>query len=122
MREIITGAAAVFLGCVAVYEIRGFFRQQFSFIHKNQLKIMATQAELAAQLNTVATQVGKIGQESTKTLEKVQELEEALANQDNVSPELQTAFDNLKSQVQTVDDLVVDTTIPPTEEPEEPQV
>lgn len=89
-------------------------------IHENQLKIMATQAELAQQLNQVATQVSKIGEESTKTLQKVEELEEALNNQDNVSPELQTAFDNLKAQVQTVDDLVVDTTVPT--DPTEPQV
>jgi len=81
---------------------------------------MATQAELAAQLNTVAAQVQKIGQESTKTLEKVQELEDALANQDDVSPELQAAFDGLKAQVQTVDDLVVDTTVPPAEDEETP--
>lgn len=73
---------------------------------------MAKQSELAQQLNDLGVQIGKISQESTATLQKVTELEEALANQDNVSPELQTAFDNLKEQVQKVDDLVPDSPTP----------
>jgi septal ring factor EnvC (AmiA/AmiB activator) len=93
-----------------------------SLIHENQLKIMATQAELAAQLTTLGTQVQKIGQETSTLVQKVADLEEALNNQDDVSPELQAAFDGLKSQVQVVDDQVADTVIPPTEEPTEPQV
>lgn len=64
---------------------------------------------MAADMNAMTQKVAKIGTESTKTLEKVAELEAALANQDNVSPELQTAFDNLKAQVTVVDDLIPDT-------------
>lgn len=95
-----------------------------SLIHKNQLKIMATQQELAAQLNQVATQVQKIGTETSTLVQKVADLEEAIGNQNDVSPELQSAFDALKSQVQTVDDLVVDTNNETPTEPteEDPQV
>lgn len=69
---------------------------------------MGNQAELAAQLTEVTNQVAKIKTETQATLTKVTELETALANQDNVSPELQTAFDNLKAQVIAVDELIPD--------------
>lgn len=71
-------------------------------------KIMSKQSDLAADMATITAQVAKIGQESTATLQKVADLEAALANQDNVSPELQTAFDALKAQVTVVDDLIPD--------------
>jgi septal ring factor EnvC (AmiA/AmiB activator) len=77
-------------------------------IYKQNKKIIMTQAELAEQMNEQTAKITKIGTESTKTLEKVAELEEALNNQDNVSPELQAAFDNLKAQVTVVDDLIPD--------------
>lgn len=82
--------------------------QKLNILNTKIEKIMATQAQLAEQLNTVTAQIAKIGTESTKTLQKVTELEEALANQDSVSPALQTAFDNLKAQVTVVDDLIPD--------------
>lgn len=69
---------------------------------------MGNQQDLAAEINKVSEQIAKIKTESTATLQKVSDLEQALANQDNVSPELQQAFDNLKAQVQTVDDLIPD--------------
>lgn len=70
-------------------------------------------AELASGLATVSAQVTKIGTESTTTLQKVTDLEAALGNQGSeVSPEVQAAFDALKAQVQIVDDLVADTTVP----------
>jgi hypothetical protein len=71
-------------------------------------KIMSTQQEIAAGLNAATEQLKKIATESGKTLQKVSELEAALANQSNVTPELQSAFDALKTQVQVVDDLVPD--------------
>lgn len=83
---------------------------------QNQLIIMK-QSELAEQMNEQTAKIAKIGTESTKTLEKVALLEEALNNQDNVSPELQAAFDNLKAQVTVVDDLIPD--VPPIEPPVE---
>lgn len=71
--------------------------------------LMATQAELAQQLTTITDQVHKIGVETQSLLQKVADLETALGNQGNVTPELQAAFDALKAQVQSVDDLVPDT-------------
>lgn len=75
----------------------------------NQLKeIMAKQSDLAQEMATITAQVAKIGEESKATLQKVADLEAALASQDNVTPELQAAFDALKSQVTVVDDLIPD--------------
>jgi phosphoribosylformimino-5-aminoimidazole carboxamide ribonucleotide (ProFAR) isomerase len=71
-------------------------------------KIMSTQQEIADGLTQATEQLKKIGTESTATLKKVIDLEAALANQPGVTPELQTAFDALKVQVQVVDDLVPD--------------
>lgn len=84
-------------------------------IHEQNQLIIMKQTELAAEMTVLTEKVAKIGTESTKTLEKVAELEEALNNQDNVSPELKTAFDNLKAQVTVVDDLIPDVTTPPIE-------
>lgn len=82
--------------------------ESFLSIHQKLEKIMSTQTEFAAQVQAISTQVAKIGEESKITLQKVIDLEAALANQDNVSPELQAAVDELKQQVQVVDDLVAD--------------
>jgi uncharacterized phage infection (PIP) family protein YhgE len=75
--------------------------------------IMANQAELAKQLTDATTAVGKIGDgvtkigTETKTLiQKVADLTAALANQQNVTPELQAAADALTAQVTVVDDTV----------------
>jgi hypothetical protein len=77
--------------------------------------IMATQAEIAAGLTAASAALTKIGQETTTTLDKVRALEEQI-NNGNVSPELQAAFDDLKAQVQRVDDMVPDA-IPTPENP-----
>lgn len=74
--------------------------------------IVMTQQELADGLNTLKAQVVKIGEESGKTLQKVTDLETALANAGQVSPEVQSAFDALKAQVQVVDDLIPDAPAP----------
>lgn len=97
--------------------LKSIYRDQKIIQKQNQLIIMK-QSEMAEQLNEQTAKIAKIGTESTKTLERVTELEEALANQDNVSPALQTAFDNLKAQVTVVDDLIPDVT-PPVEPPAE---
>lgn len=75
-------------------------------------QLMATQAELAASLAVVSAQVTKIGVETSATLAKVAELEAALANAGNTSPEVDAALEALKAQVQVVDDLVVDAPTP----------
>lgn len=73
---------------------------------------MAKQSEMAADMATVTAQIAKIGEESKKTLQKVTDLETALGNQEDVSPELQSAFDALKAQVTVVDDLIPDAPAP----------
>lgn len=73
---------------------------------------MATQTELAQGLKDLTTQVAKIGTETEALKQKVADLEAALANQPNVTEEVQNAFDALKAQVQTVDDLVPDAAPP----------
>lgn len=93
---------------VHIHNDLGPFLESFLSIHQKLDKIMSTQTELAAQVQAIGTQVAKIGEESKITLQKVTDLEFALANQDNVSPELQAAVDALKQQVQVVDDLVAD--------------
>lgn len=75
----------------------------------NQLKeIMANQTDMAAEMATITAQIAKIGEESKATLQKVTDLEAALANQGGVTPALQTAFDALKAQVTVVDNLIPD--------------
>ena len=75
---------------------------------------MATQSDLVADINAVKDQVTKIGIETSATLDKVAELEAALANAGGVggvvTPELQAAVEALKAQVTLVDDLIPDAT------------
>lgn len=71
---------------------------------------MTTQTELANALDALTQTVTKIGLETAATLDKVAELEAAMATGGAVSPEVQAAFDALKAQVQSVDDLVPDAT------------
>lgn len=80
-----------------------------------QIKQIMTQEELATGLAEVTATVGKIKSEVTTTLEKVTALEEALANAGTVSPEVQSAFDALKEQINTVDGLIPDAPTEPTE-------
>lgn len=70
-------------------------------------RIMATQAQIAAELTTLKDQLVKVGNETTTLIQKVADLEAAIAN-GPVTPELQAAFDAVKAQVQAVDDLVPD--------------
>jgi uncharacterized membrane protein YccC len=80
----------------------------------NKLKtIMATQAELAQQLRDVTAQNEKARGE---ILAKISELETALANAGNTTPEVDEALAALKASVQTDDDLNADA---PTEPPVE---
>jgi phosphoribosylformimino-5-aminoimidazole carboxamide ribonucleotide (ProFAR) isomerase len=65
-----------------------------------------TSEELVLGLEAATAQVAKIGVESGVTLAKVAELEAALAAAGNITPEVATAFEALKAQVQVVDDLI----------------
>lgn len=69
---------------------------------------MATITELVQGLNDLSAEVAKIGLETQVTLQKVTDLQLALENSQTVTPEVQAAFDALKLQIQTVDDLIAD--------------
>lgn len=71
-------------------------------------QFMATQAQLATELALVSAQVAKIGTETQATLQRVADLEAAIANAGNTTPEVDAALAALKAQVQVVDDLVAD--------------
>ena len=83
-------------------------------IQKELKLIMATNAELKADLDAVSAQVAKIGTETSATLQKVTDLENALANAGGTTPEVDAAMAALKAQVQLVDDLVPDAGPAPT--------
>ncbi len=82
--------------------------QMLIHLHKEIRIIMATQAELAADLAAVTDQVTKIGTETTATLQKVTDLEAALAAGGGTTPEVDAALAALKAQVKVVDDMVAD--------------
>lgn len=82
---------------------------RLSFINNSKSKkVMETQAEAAEALRQINEKLKKIGTESATTLDKVKKLEEAAAGQPNLSPELAQAIEEVKAQVQIVDDLVPD--------------
>lgn len=79
--------------------------------------IMATQQELAQQLRDVIAQNEKA---RVEILGKIADLEDALANSGNTTPEVDAALADLKASVQADDDIVPDappTTEPPTTQP-----
>lgn len=92
-----------------------FIEKHFHSLNIKIDKIMADQKAMAEDMNAVTAQLQKIGNESAKSLEKIAELQAAIDAQPNVTPELQTAFDNLKAQVKLVDDMVPDAAEPPAE-------
>jgi uncharacterized protein YoxC len=84
-----------------------YLLSQIFLIIQNK-KIMATQEEITQALTDLTAVVVKVGEETKATLQKVADLETALASQADVSPALQSAFDALKEQVGIVDALVLD--------------
>ncbi len=70
-------------------------------------KIMATQAELAAKLNTISDELVKVGAETSKLIAMVADLQTQVANAP-VSAELSAAVDKVAAQAKLVDDLVPD--------------
>lgn len=76
---------------------------------------MKTQVELAAQAREQATEIAKIGAESTASRaaidtlkEKVAELEAAAGNQTDATQELTDAVQAVSHQLKIVDDIVPD--------------
>lgn len=70
--------------------------------------IMATQAEHAQELRNIHAQNEKA---RTEILAKISDLETALANAGNTTPEVDEAVAALKASVQTDDDIVADAPI-----------
>lgn len=66
-----------------------------------------TQQELLAALTDVKTQVDK---SKTEITTKIAALEDALNNAGSTTPEVDAALADLKASVQSVDDIVPDTT------------
>lgn len=73
-----------------------------------------TEAEVAAALQALTVQVNKIKGEVAA---KLQALADAIANQGNVTPEVEAALAELQAAVGQVDDLNPDDVTPPAEEP-----
>jgi uncharacterized membrane protein YdfJ with MMPL/SSD domain len=74
-----------------------------------------TQAEIAAQLRSLTDTVNKIGVETDKSLQLIKDLQAAVDNQTNASPELIDATNALAAQLKIVDDKVPDAQpVPPT--------
>ncbi len=77
-------------------------------INKKLKIIMAKQSELATEMAAVTAQIAKIGQESSATLQKVTDLQAVIDGMgDNVTPELQAAFDALKAHSGCTSGLVL---------------
>lgn len=70
--------------------------------------IMGTQQQLVTDMAAVQQQVAKIGGETATTLQKVADLEAALAAGGPTTPEVDAAMAALKEQVKVVDDMVAD--------------
>ena len=85
-----------------------WLRELRSDLEEMEIRIMATQADLAAQLTATALQVEKVGGETRGLITKVEELLAQLAASTEVNPELQAAADAVKAQVDVVDALVPD--------------
>jgi hypothetical protein len=88
-------------------------------IHEQNKKIIMTNEELVQGLQDATGQLVKVKGETSATLQKVTDLENALNNQGNVSPQVEEAFNALKAQVQVVDDLIADAPTAPIEPPVE---
>jgi len=95
----------------------GFRKWLLRPLNHHLWRIRMDQAQLAAEMQQVSAQLDKIGAESAATLQKVADLEAALASSTGVSQEVQDAFTALKAQVQRVDDMVPDAAPAPAPEP-----
>lgn len=71
-------------------------------------KIMSNQAQTLAILTAASEKLTKIGEETKATLQKVQDLQDALNNAGNNTPEVEAALTALTNQLQVVDDLIPD--------------
>lgn len=96
-------------------------KAQLDRIEQTLKYIMATQAELAAQLVALKNQQNKIAKEQSDRfdaqLAKIAALEAAIANAP-VTAEVENALTELKAATQALDDTIPDAPVePPTETP-----
>lgn len=97
---------------IAILILFALFDVLLIFVVKLLLKIikqtkttMLSQKDAAVKIDGLTTQLGKISTE-------VQALKDALANQENVSPEVEAALGRLEAAVTGVDDLNPDAPTP----------
>lgn len=84
------------------FDLPGDARRTLLTILKTLERIMATQAELAAQLLAVRDQLGKASAEITA---RVAVLEAAIVAAGNSTPEVDAALEAVKQIAQALDDL-----------------
>lgn len=87
-------------------------KEQLTLIIKKLDKIMSDQTQLAADLQALTAQTEKA---KAEIIAKVAELEAAITNAGNTTPEVDAALAGLKAAVQGVDDLNADAPPPPPE-------
>lgn len=90
-----------------------WFRDVLCNLNRKADQIMATQAEEAEILRNVLDQQKKTATEVGTLLQKVSDLEAAIANAGGASPELIDAVAAVKAQAQVVDDLIPDAPVTP---------
>lgn len=106
---------------VNLRDLLAAIKAQLEHQHRDIIKIMATQAELAADLRNVTAQLVKVGGE-TKALQasidalhtRITELEAIVAQGGTVTQELVDAVAAVKAAAQAADDNVPDVTPPTT--------
>jgi len=83
-------------------------------LHRIESRQIMDQAQLLTEINTAKAAVAKIGNETRTLLNKVDALQQALANANAsaVSPEVEAAMNDLNAQIVIVDDLVPDVVAP----------
>ena len=85
-----------------------FFRDTFKRIFKALEKIMATQADAAAQLKAVKEKLDKVAVEENGLQTRIAELIATINAGGSVTPELQAAIDAVVAQAQVLDDITPD--------------
>jgi hypothetical protein len=89
-------------------------------LHRIERRQIMDQAQLLTDLNIANTGIRKIGAETRTLLDKVDALQQAIANGPAVTPEVEAAMNDLNSQIVIVDGLVPDAPAPAPEPAQTP--
>lgn len=89
-------------------------------LDRMEIRLMATQTEIAAQLRNAVNTINKIGSETDTLIQKVKDLQDAVNNQANASQELIDAAQAVADQLKVVDEKVPDAVETPTDTPATP--